>query len=506
MEYSVGFRALEECLAASNTNLLPDLATLKTRFEENQRADRLFGSSENTRNGHAQIIFALNDLALKHCGVSFNDLCSGAKPKPNMQPHTLPEKKERSSSPRRERALVPFKIQVVAQRNRRFQMRAFETPMGEVNGTGQLPYSPDELVAIQKALVAGSLAAAGFTTAQSNPLRRHGLLTDSELVPDLHARVGQALYEALFPGDVATAFQMAWNQARTQRGAVSLQIRFDEDAVELARYPWEILYYRRHLLPSGGVELTRYISYQEAPTSLSVEPPLHVLYVESRPTGLAPLPKDTERETIVAALEPLIQDDLIVLDELQPPTYDALMDRLERQNYHILHFDGHGTSARFCPTCQSMNYPHYTNCQQAGCARALDDVPPLGYLAFERDNHKVDWVDSKAMESILYGSAVRIAILSACRSSEVRGDTLFGGVGPTLIQAGVPAVVAMQVPITASGTVKFMRGFYGSVARFESLSAAMTSARRRLFRTPEWFIPALYLRSQDEEGYLFNPR
>jgi CHAT domain-containing protein len=132
-------------------------------------------------------------------------------------------------------------------------------------------------------------------------------------------------------------------------------------------------------------------------------------------------------------------------------------------------------------------------------------VPPLGYLAFEKEgSREADWVNSRALEHLLYPSTVRVAVLSACRSGEVRGETLFGGVGPALIQAGVPAVVAMQVPITVPAAVRFMQGFYGALGRFESLDEAMTSGRRRLFRGREWFIPALYLRSRDDEGQLFK--
>jgi hypothetical protein len=87
MEYKRGFQVLKECLATDDAELQSELATLEERFQKNKRAERLFGSSENTRNEHAQIVFSLNELALKHCGVSFNDLCQGAQPTPYVEPH-----------------------------------------------------------------------------------------------------------------------------------------------------------------------------------------------------------------------------------------------------------------------------------------------------------------------------------------------------------------------------------------------------------------------------------
>jgi hypothetical protein len=506
MDYKHGFHALKECLGEAGAELQSKLATLEERFWKNEEGERLFGSSENTRSERSQIIFSLNELALKHCGVSFNELCQGARPTPTDERHPLAEPERPPAPPPRERARVRFKLQIARLADLEFEARVLESPMGEARATARLPYDPDELIAILKALPAGSLDAARLTPAQTDALRRLDLLANPDLVPDLATRVGRALYQALFPGDIGVAFQMAWNQARTQQGAVVLQLRFDEDAVALARYPWELLYHRRHLLPGGAVELTRYISYPEAPTTLSVEPPLHVLYVESRPTDLEPLPVGKEQKTVRAALESLAQDGLLLIEHLSPPTYDALIDRIESAQDHILHFDGHGTVARRCPACDAMNYPHHATCQSSGCGHSLDGVPELGYLAFEYgdESREADYVDSKALEHLLYGSAVRVAVLSACRSSEVRGEALFGGAGPALIQAGVPAVVAMQVPITVSATANFMRGFYGALARFESLPAAMTSGRRRLFRGKEWFIPTLYLRSRDDEGHLFK--
>jgi DNA-binding transcriptional ArsR family regulator len=502
MDYKLGFKVLKKCLAGADSNLQSELATLETRFWKNERNERVFGSSENTRNERSQIIFSLNDLALKHCGISFNELCQGAQPPEQPVPTKEPGS---PSTPPTEHLVVPFKLQIRRIVGRELEVRALETPSGEPRATSRLPYNYPELVAVLKALRAASPDGAQLKPDQKEVLRDLGLLNESGLINNLQVRVGQDLYQALFPGDLNAAFQMAWNQARGQRGTVALQLRFDEDTVALARYPWELLYYRRHLLPSGGVELTRYISYSEASTTLSVAPPLRVLYVESRPTGLSELPDGKEQTTVGAALKALEDEGLVSLENLSPPTYDGLIDRIEGAQDHVLHFDGHGRVARRCPVCGGMNYPHHTTCQQADCGHSLEGVPPLGYLAFERGDgsRRVDWVDSNAL-GILYGSAMRLAVLSACHSGEVRGDTLFGGVGPALIQAGVPAVVAMQTPVKVRTATRFMRGFYGALARFESLPAAMTSGRRRLFRGQEWFIPALYLRSQDDEVQLFK--
>jgi hypothetical protein len=91
MDTKRGFRALKECLAGADAKLQAELAVLEQRLQKNERAERIYGQSENTRSEWAQIILSLNELALKHCGVSFNDLCEGIQPIPSVEPRPLME-------------------------------------------------------------------------------------------------------------------------------------------------------------------------------------------------------------------------------------------------------------------------------------------------------------------------------------------------------------------------------------------------------------------------------
>jgi CHAT domain-containing protein len=188
---------------------------------------------------------------------------------------------------------------------------------------------------------------------------------------------------------------------------------------------------------------------------------------------------------------------------LLQPTYERLLDYLETNIVHIVHFDGHGVFARQCPQCGAMNYPHQTTC--ATCNQAISYIAPQGYLAFENTNRQVHWVSSESFSTLLYNRQLRLIVLSACWSGSVGGETVFGGLAPSLIQAGVPAVVATQLPISVDAARKFMQGFYRALVRFETIPAAMNAGRIRIFeRTQEWFIPTLYLRSRDEQGNLFS--
>jgi hypothetical protein len=407
-----------------------------------------------------------------------------------------------SPPPRRERAWVRFTLQITQPANHDLEVRAFETPMGEPHATGQLPYDAAELVPVLKALELGAYQPDQFTSIEVETLKRLGLLRDNRLVPDLLPRTGRELYRALFPEQVGTAFQMAFNEARKQRATVALQLRFDQDAVNLARYPWELLHDgQRHLLSGGAVELTRYIAYPEAITALPASPPWRLLYIAARPQDLVPLPDEAERSAVWNALQSLAKTGILKLDSLKPPTYNALLDQMNLADYHIIHFDGHGVFARCCSECAAMQPPQFTTCRS--CTTPLDDVPSQGYLAFEDEFGDVDYVSTEAMENVLLGSEVRLVFLSACQSAVVQGESLFGGLGPGLIRAGVPAVVAMQLSVSVEAAVNVVRDFYTAMDQGETVSRAVAQGRRRLFREGAWFVPTLYLRSADDEGRLF---
>lgn len=402
---------------------------------------------------------------------------------------------------------VPFKLQLVSHSATEFEIIGLETPMGNPRARSRLPYTVDELAIILKALAMVDYDASRFKPTQRETLERLELLAGSHFKRDFHRRVGEALYSALMAGDVGTAFQTALSNARGSEGVVALQLRFGEDAVDLAQYPWELLYHRRALLPSRAAELTRYISYPEATTAMRVVPPLRMLYVQARPTDLPELSGD-EQASIRQTLKKMEEENLLRIDTLSQPTYAAVLGHLECNTVHVLHFDGHGVFARQCPVCGAMNYPYAASCQAGNgdttCRQELVKVEPQGYLAFERADQRAELIDSETLGTLFYNRPLRLVVLSACYSGSVGGETLFGGVAPALVQAGIPAIVSTQLPIGADAAVKFMQGFYGALARFEPVPTAVNSGRIRMFGTKEWFIPTLYLRSQDDEGQLFS--
>jgi hypothetical protein len=476
-------------------------------YEKRLRPGNPDGQLENSIE---RVLHELDRISLHYYQKPFHDLCltptTPVDDSDTRPPHDTIKKPESNSGdleqePFTAKKLVKFKLQLGHLLSLEFEARVLDSPMGEQIGNTKLPYTPEQLVAVLKALQIPLYQQEIFTSAQRDALKQLGLLTNSHFVSDLHQRVGKALFRSLLTDqEVYAAFQMARTLARTNNRTVAFQLRFDENGTELARYPWELLHDgRRALLPSQTIELVRYISYPEATTPLSAPAPLRLLYITARPYNLQELPPDSERQTTRRSLQPLEKDGQLHIDDLPHATYDALLDYLDDYKPHILHFDGHGRFNRQCHVCHTFYHPHITKCES--CSVALPE--PQGYLAFEKEDGTVHWISSQTVGH-LFGSSLRLAVLSACHSGTVRGETLFGGVGPALIQAGVPAVVATQLPITVGSANLFAKGFYRALARYESLATAVNAGRRRLFNTKEWFIPVLYLRSQDDEGHLFT--
>lgn len=372
----------------------------------------------------------------------------------------------------------------------------FETPLGEATLSMQLPFTFDELTTVLKTLDMREYDPNMFTTDQTLFLADLGVLdiVSQRLRPNLLQTIGVLLYESVFRGDIGDAFRMAFNQSRRLRKPLHLQLRFSENAGSLARYPWELLYDgRRHLVSGGAVELTRYISYPEAPTPLSLSHPLRILVVTSRPLNLIFLPTDDEWVAIENALQAYIRRGDVIVDRLRHATYDSLREKLEETEYQVLHLDGHGVFARRCPVCGEMHYPHYRNCLK--CNATMEAVPPTGLFAFEDNQRNADFVDSAAIQNLVIVSKVCLAVVSACQTSSLREGSVFGGFGPGLIQAGIPAIVAMQLSVSADSIAKFVSSFYGGFTKEFSLPGAVAAGRKALFRQDEWYIPTLWLRS-----------
>ena len=101
--------------------------------------------------------------------------------------------------------------------------------------------------------------------------------------------------------------------------------------------------------------------------------------------------------------------------------------------------------------------------------------------------------------------ALRLAVLNACEGARSDLQDPFAGVAQTLVQQGIPAVIAMQFEITDIAAIIFAKDFYASIVDGFPVDAALAEARKAIYGQPnpfEWATPVLYMRSTD--GTLFH--
>ncbi len=289
---------------------------------------------------------------------------------------------------------------------------------------------------------------------------------------DIEKEFGKKLYDLLFKDEIKKIYDEINIQSKVK--SVTIKLNFSENAIELLGLPWELLHDgNRFLIASGKVNLVRYLANAES-NLMDVLLPLRILIIISRPLNVAELDKLIEGEAVVKGLYSLKCINNVIIDFLNPPTHDSLVKALDNKEYHIIHFDGHGTF-------QSGN----------------------GYLAFENEHMELDLINSDIIFNIFSNTKIKLIVLTACQSSKIEKN-IFNSISTALIQAGIPNVVAMQFSITLESAVKFAEQFYNSLSSKNNLINSVMQGRKIIYRNNSWFIPTLYSSNLTDENFINN--
>jgi CHAT domain-containing protein len=165
--------------------------------------------------------------------------------------------------------------------------------------------------------------------------------------------------------------------------------------------------------------------------------------------------------------------DLVVL---RPPTLDALRGTLaaavaDGEPFHLVHFDGHGI----------MTGRRAGGAAVGGRPAMLTERGEEGVLAFESPGGGADHVPASKVAAILRDARVPVAVLNACQSGAIGGD-LGAAVATALLREGCAAVAAMAFSVYAVAAAEFMAAFYERLFAGDTVGAAVTAGRRRLFQ------------------------
>jgi tetratricopeptide (TPR) repeat protein len=369
---------------------------------------------------------------------------------------------------------VDFELEIGAGRGREYPVAVLRSPVGEARGTMRFPFNPRELDRELLKLENELLRSGGASHV------RRGAAPDEAPSRDF----GESLFGALFAGDVRNCYEQSLRQVHEERRGTGLRLKLRFQAPELAALPWEFLYDPRegeYVCLQRRTPVVRYLSDpRHPPQPLAVTPPLRVLGLIASPRDLDPLDVTIEKGRIEAALKELRAAGRVELVWAPGQTAPALQTAMFGGPWHVFHFIGHG---------------------------GFDTAQKEGLLAFANDAGNADWLSATQVARLLDDhDSLRLVVLNACEGA--RGDTsdLFSSTAATLVRRGVPAVLAMQYPISDTAAVQLSGRFYETLAYGLPVDAAVAEARitvsvaRR--NTAEWVAPVLYTRSPD--GKLFD--
>lgn len=288
--------------------------------------------------------------------------------------------------------------------------------------------------------------------------------------------VGAQLFEAVFQGEVLSCLRRSMDAAGRLRKGLRIRLRLG-DVPELANLPWELLYDSSRdsfLALSRETPLVRYLDLPEPARDLDAQPRLRVLAVIASPAGFPPLDVEREWTNLKAGLSELEARGAVAVDRLESASVAALQNQLLRQEYHILHFLGHGD---FDPA-------------------ANDSV-----LLLQGEDGRAQAVSGQYFAALLRDHrSLRLALLNACRGAITSGQDHYSGVAQKLVRGGIPAVIAMREAISDDAALALVRAFYGALASGSAVDAALAEARKALFtggHPDEWGTPVLYMRAAD---------
>ena len=170
------------------------------------------------------------------------------------------------------------------------------------------------------------------------------------------------------------------------------------------------------------------------------------------------------------------------LDWLEPASPAASDWPFRDGNYHVIHYVGHS------------------------------DFTAAGngviYLEDPDDGNAVE-VDETLFANLLSDqNALRLVVLNSCEGARTTLTDPYAGVATTLVQLGVPAVVAMQFEISDRAAIVFAEELYTNlIGRRDPIDASVSEARKAIYSDVdkvEWATPVLFVRDPDVELFRFG--
>jgi len=275
---------------------------------------------------------------------------------------------------------------------------------------------------------------------------------------------------------VSNAFSQARTSAQSLDYPLRLRLLIGPSAPELHSLRWETLRDPQDDTPLCTTEnllFSRYLSSLDwRPVRLRPQGELKALALIANPSdlrdyNLAAVDVDGELERARAALSDIPLTSLPDQEGDQYATLDNLITSLRAQEYDILYLVCHGAM--------------------------IKDEP---WLWLEDDQGKVARTSGGELVIRLkeLTQRPRLVVLASCQSAGKSAGDALAALGPSLAEAGIPAVIAMQGNISMQTVAEFMPVFFDELQRDGQIDRSLAVARGAVRGKPDFWMPALFMR------------
>lgn len=268
--------------------------------------------------------------------------------------------------------------------------------------------------------------------------------------------------------------------SRLPSGQVRIHILSNQP--EVRAIPWEYWQEPAHTPgPRRDRSVVRIVPVigQLPPPPLEIKEQIRVLFASAEPVDQEPVSwtevRDEIETTFRARLDRIGKDGESAKFEFKAidgTTRTALLDAVTQEPFDIFHFSGHG-----------------------------EVVKGIGYLILtDRKTRKSVRIRADELGQILGHRQIRLAVLSACETAAGDFKDDFSLVAESLVRAGIPAVVANQLPIPDKTVATFVEALYKELLKSGDIDRAVGEGRIRLSidlggstdAVLEWGVPTIY--------------
>lgn len=294
--------------------------------------------------------------------------------------------------------------------------------------------------------------------------------------------LGQDIYKAIFSSEVRTLLENVKTQQSKQ---MSVRIQLIIDAFDLHYIAWEVMHDGLVFLATqSDTPIVRTLHTAKQIDSLQVRGALRILFVSASPENKVALNTQETITEIRQLLGETITKKRIIFDTLDNTTPSELYNAL-RKDYHILCFAGHGTPNEI-----------YLDDGQG-------EINPENGQRYPGDAISITAAD---LAQHLDGKPTRLVILTACRTSAQPNESsgpLANFAQALINQADVPAVVAMQTPISNLQANEFTAHLLSALSTYRPVDVAVVEARKTLIKkgniNRDVFAPVLWLQAENSQ-------